>query len=157
LGIVREDGWMGLWRGLGPALILTSNPAITFGMFERVKRSWLGWKRRRGEIEQLTAMEVFYLGLLCKTLATVVTYPYIMAKVRMQWRPADYDQNEQVRYKSAMDVLIKVLKSDGVGGVYKGLSAQISKAVLTQALLFVIKDQIVLATYVLLQAINVKD
>lgn len=33
--ILREDGVTGLWRGLKPSLVLTVNPAITYGVFER--------------------------------------------------------------------------------------------------------------------------
>ena len=33
--ILEEDGPSGLWRGLRPGLVLTVNPAITYGAFER--------------------------------------------------------------------------------------------------------------------------
>jgi hypothetical protein len=35
--IIDEDGIAGLWTGLKPGLVLTVNPAITYGVFERVK------------------------------------------------------------------------------------------------------------------------
>lgn len=35
--IVEEDGVTGLWLGLKPGLVLTVNPAITYGLFEYVK------------------------------------------------------------------------------------------------------------------------
>ncbi len=35
--ILKQDGVTGLWRGLKPSLVLTVNPAITYGVFERVK------------------------------------------------------------------------------------------------------------------------
>ena len=151
--IIQQDGGGGLWRGLVPALVLTSNPAITYGLFERLKRAWL--TRRHHLPASLSPLETFLLGVLCKTLATVLTYPYIMAKVRMQWRAVDYDTNERVRYRNARDVLMKVLKAEGVSGWYRGMGAQISKAVLTQALLFVIKDQIVWVTYWMLMRARV--
>jgi adenine nucleotide transporter 17 len=59
------------------------------------------------------------LGIMSKTIATVVTYPYIMAKVRMQWKAADYEINDRVRYKSAMDVLYRVLQEHGWTGLYQ--------------------------------------
>jgi hypothetical protein len=39
--IVREEGLPGLWKGLRASLVLCSNPAITYGMFERVKAIFL--------------------------------------------------------------------------------------------------------------------
>jgi hypothetical protein len=35
--IMRTEGLAGLWRGIGPSLILSFNPAITFLVFERLK------------------------------------------------------------------------------------------------------------------------
>lgn len=33
--IMRQDGITGFWRGLKPSLVLTVNPAITYGVYER--------------------------------------------------------------------------------------------------------------------------
>ncbi|CAG8586960.1 795_t:CDS:2 [Ambispora leptoticha] len=105
--IISEDGVTGLWRGLKPSLILCVNPAITYGAFERAKAAIL--KKQGGE--DLSPASAFWLGAFSKTLATVVTYPYIMAKVRLQWRPPK-----------------------------RGMQAQITKAVLSQAILFYAKE-----------------
>jgi hypothetical protein len=115
--ILREDGWQGLWRGLKPALVLTINPAITYGVFERLKTVLL--RSKPATAKRLSSMEIFMLGLICKTLATIITYPYIMAKVRLQWKAIDYEINEKVRYKSAVDVLRRVWQLDGFPGIYK--------------------------------------
>lgn len=112
--IIKEDGWTGLWRGLKPSLVLCVNPAITYGLFERMK-SALYQDTGTHPSPYLT----FLLGLISKTVATVVTYPYIMAKVRMQWKPADYEMNKHVQYKSAVEVLHRVYRSDGFSGLYK--------------------------------------
>ncbi|KAL7417271.1 mitochondrial carrier domain-containing protein [Mrakia frigida] len=78
--ILDEDGPSGLWRGLRPGLVLTVNPAITFGGFERIK----GLVLKRTGKDKLSPGMAFLVGAASKTLATVVTYPYIMAKVRLQ-------------------------------------------------------------------------
>ena len=41
--ILKAEGIAGLWRGIGPSLILSFNPAITFLVFEKLK----GSRRRR--------------------------------------------------------------------------------------------------------------
>ncbi|CAG8580270.1 3973_t:CDS:2 [Cetraspora pellucida] len=139
--ITSEDGITGLWKGLGPSLVLCVNPAITYGAFERFKDIML--KRNFS----LTPGLIFWLGALSKTIATVVTYPYIMAKVRLQWKPPkkkvaingveddDVEDEEdkqvfddvdgqnrkanRVKNKSAIDILINILKTDGFLGWYK--------------------------------------
>ncbi|KAI9271921.1 mitochondrial carrier domain-containing protein [Phascolomyces articulosus] len=133
--IMAEEGIAGLWKGIRPSLILCVNPAITYGSFEKMKQFVLETLQM-----QMTPGVNFIVGAISKTLATIVTYPYIMAKVRLQWKPSKDIQDKVDPYKSAGDVLARVLKQDGFFGWYKGMSTQISKAVLSQALLFMMKD-----------------
>lgn len=75
--IIAEDGVTGLWTGLKPGLVLTANPAITYGVFERVKGIMIAAQVAAGAEGRLTPGRSFLIGVLSKTLATVVTYPYI--------------------------------------------------------------------------------
>jgi len=149
--IIAKDGVGGLWLGIKASLVLTVNPAITYGMFERVK-SLVLFNEPAGT--KLSPGKSFVVGALSKSLATVVTYPYIMAKVRVQASGGSEQEDEQnaaekglapskrePKYKGALDVLTKVLKREGFLGWYQGMGAQITKAVLSQALLFMSKDQ----------------
>ncbi|KAJ3332135.1 ADP/ATP carrier protein [Blyttiomyces sp. JEL0837] len=172
LKIARTEGIHKLWSGLPASLVLTINPAITYGLFERVKGLLLRYKLRLGQKAVLTTIETFWVGAFTKALATVVTYPYIMAKVRLQWKPPakiatkspKYRNNgkeqtivedfDSVHYKNALDVLIKVLKTEGVVGWYRGMNAQLLKAVLCQGILFVTKDYFTRATLKSFQALE---
>ena len=40
--VVKLKGWTGLWDGLGPTLLLTTNPAITYSCFDFMKRGLIG-------------------------------------------------------------------------------------------------------------------
>ncbi|KII85088.1 hypothetical protein PLICRDRAFT_57021 [Plicaturopsis crispa FD-325 SS-3] len=155
--IIREEGVTGLWLGIKPGLVLTVNPAITYGMYERVKSIILLAKTKAGSNDKLTPGLSFVVGALSKTLATIVTYPYIMAKVRIQARSADAEEavvehheiphhnqphhTDKFKHVGALDILARVWKRDGFVGWYQGMGAQITKAVLSQALLFMSKDQ----------------
>ena len=78
--IIHEDGITDLWRGLKPSLILVINPAITYGLFERFKEGMypgMAW---------LIPGQSFFVGAASMTVATIITYPYIMVKVRMQFK-----------------------------------------------------------------------
>lgn len=121
--ILADDGPTGLWRGLKPSLVLTVNPAITYGMFERLKTLAL----REGEA--VGPGKAFALGAASKTLATVVTYPYIMAKTRLQAKYEEVDgEGEKAggarvkrkeRYDGAVDCLRQVYKDQGLVGWYQ--------------------------------------
>ncbi len=62
----------------------------------------------------------------------MVTFPYILSKVRLQ--------AQNTPYKGAVDCLKQIAKEKGLAGWYQGMQAQITKAVLAQALLFYFRD-----------------
>ncbi|KAF9478847.1 mitochondrial carrier [Pholiota conissans] len=152
--IVEEEGVTGLWLGLKPGLVLTVNPAITYGAFERVKSLVL--IARGTASTKMGPWLSFVIGALSKTLATIVTYPYIMAKVRIQARSADVEEalehreelpkshefhHKHSKHVGALDILARVWRQQGFTGWYQGMEAQITKAVISQALLFMSKEQ----------------
>jgi adenine nucleotide transporter 17 len=67
--IIEEEGVTGLWLGIKPGLALTVNPAITYGVYERVKSLLL---LANGSNPKLTPWVSFLVGALSKTLATIV-------------------------------------------------------------------------------------
>jgi hypothetical protein len=68
--IIDEEGVTGLWLGLKPGLVLTVNPAITYGVFERVKSLVL--LAPNSNSAKMSPGLNFLVGALSKTLATVV-------------------------------------------------------------------------------------
>lgn len=107
----------------------------------------------------MTAFDTFLLGVICKTLATLVTYPYILAKTRLQSQSLSVKGGKSDKLTgvkgSAWRLLAEVLSREGVVGLFRGIEAQIVKAVLSQALLFVIKDSVMDYTLRLVAAVPV--
>ena len=66
------------WRGLGPSLVLCTNPALQYGIYEQLKGTVLrAWAKRgppgrvAGEI--LNPLPAFVIGAISKSIATVAT------------------------------------------------------------------------------------
>lgn len=133
--IFKDDGISGFWRGFKASLLLTLNPAITYGLYERFEKL---------KPTKLTPEEVFFLGILTKSLATVVTYPYILAKSILQ------GSNSTL---TIHDCLAVEIQRNGIASLYRGLMVQLSKSASTQAILFVIKDYLE-KLYAAMQHIN---
>ncbi|THH29391.1 hypothetical protein EUX98_g4801 [Antrodiella citrinella] len=144
--ILRKDGIAAFWRGIGPALVLVINPIIQYTIFEQLKNLLV--KRRLVKIREmgpavqvasavLSDWDYFLLGALSKLIATSSTYPYIVIKSRLQ-----AGQAHALRYKSAMDGLLTIVKEEGVEGLYKGVGNKLTQSVLTAAILFVSQKRI---------------
>ena len=75
--IIEEEGYSGLWLGIKPGLVLTVNPAITYGVYERVKNMVLAAREKASEgvvgNQKLGPWMTFVAGALSKSLATVVS------------------------------------------------------------------------------------
>jgi len=132
--ITQEGGILALWKGLVPALILVSNPAIQYMSFERMKVLLESKKTSK----DLQSWHFFILGALAKLIATVLTYPYIVVKSRLQMRQVE---DEFGHYDNTMDVIKKIIKYEGIIGFYKGMSSKIVQSVFTAAFLFAIQDK----------------
>lgn len=63
-----------------------------------------------------------------RTVATSLTYPYIVVKSRLQAKSAEYS--------SSWAGLQAIIAREGVAGLYKGISAKLVQSVLTAAILF---------------------
>lgn len=138
--IYQQEGLSTFFAGLLPSFILTSNPAIQFLVFDRLKSLLLGiLARRQTPRYVISALESFVIGAVAKIIATIITYPYIMAKVRLQFKdPLDATRPQ---YTGTMHVIRSILQSQGLLGLYTGLRAQMLKSVLGAALMFMMKEK----------------
>ncbi|POY76174.1 hypothetical protein BMF94_0897 [Rhodotorula taiwanensis] len=156
LDILSTDGPAAFFHGLGPALILVSNPILQFTLFEQLKnfivrRRAMRLTKGNATMPPLTDLDFFLLGAVTKLFATSVTYPsengaeqaaqYLTVKARMQAGNA-----EGKSYSSAFDGLRKIIAQEGARGLYKGIGPKLTQSVATAALLFLAKEKIYIAT-----------
>ncbi|CAO3600409.1 unnamed protein product [Absidia cylindrospora] len=154
--IYREKSITGFWTGYRASIVLVSNPSITYFVFEKLKAMYL----RANNKTTLTSLQIFLFSALAKSVATMITYPFIFLRANMvggsSGKPRNNDdiktteEDEQKQPKSTgMLVLLKqVIEKEGVSGLYKGMKAQITKGFFNSGILFMIKDYV--ATYLTL-------
>lgn len=127
LSLVKDEGFMSLFAGVLPALVLVINPILQYTFFEQFKN--VLEKRKK-----VGPKDAFYLGALGKLLATTITYPYITVKSRAHVATKEHPA------EGMMKSLRKIVKDEGYAGLYKGLVPKVSQSVLTAAFLFAFKD-----------------
>ena len=129
-----QDSSLNLWKGLTPSLLLCSNPAINYTVFDIVKSRILD--QRHSTKLNLSMMDAFLLGLLAKFVATITTYPLIRAKVMLMVTDE----------KSMLACLCRSYKEEGVHGLYKGCDWQLLHTILKSALMMMVKEKIEAST-----------
>ncbi len=108
--IVREEGFLRLFAGVLPALVLVINPILQYTIFEQLKQALE--KRRK-----VTATDSFLMGALGKLAATSITYPYITVKSRA------HVASGQGSKEGMTASLKRIVREEGVGGLYGGKCA----------------------------------
>lgn len=141
--LYNEAGLAGFWKGVLPTLIMVSNPAIQFMLYESLVK-WLTRKRTKTKygLKPMAAVEVFTLGAIAKLGATVVTYPLLVVKSRLQAKQVSRGEMG-VQYAGTLDVILKMVRYEGLLSFYKGMSTKIVQSVVAAAVLFMIKEELV--------------
>lgn len=125
--IVRTDGFTGLYRGLVPALCLTAHGVVQFTVYEALKEATPGADGTR----------LFTFGLMSKVLAAILTYPYQVAKARLQQRFAGVPE-----YNGLFDCAKKIYHREGTRGFYKGFVANLLRVAPQSAVTLVIYETV---------------
>ncbi|KAI9657121.1 MAG: hypothetical protein M1821_003287 [Bathelium mastoideum] len=127
MAIIKDEGFMQLFAGVLPALVLVINPILQYTIFEQLKN--VLEKRRR-----VTPKDSFYLGAFGKLMATSITYPYITVKSRMHVATKDAPKEDM------FSSFRRILKEEGWSGLYGGIGPKVTQSVITAAFLFAFKD-----------------
>ncbi|XP_022239654.1 peroxisomal membrane protein PMP34-like isoform X2 [Limulus polyphemus] len=141
LKICKEEGVGELWSGTLPSLMLIINPAVQFMVYEGLKREFL----HSQDTKNLSSTTIFLIGAIAKSISTVLTYPLQIVQSKLRYG------SSTMRQQSFFQLLMSIVRSKGIRGVYKGLEAKLFQTVLTAALMFVCYEKIAVFVFYLLK------
>lgn len=121
--IVRTEGWRGLFRGLGPSLAgVVPATAIKFHVYGNSKTFWGSILAKSPEENSVA---VHSLAAMTAGIATgTATNPIWVVKTRLQLDAREGGASgRERRYLNSWDCTKKILRHEGVRGLYTGLSA----------------------------------
>ncbi|XP_035233875.1 peroxisomal membrane protein PMP34-like, partial [Stegodyphus dumicola] len=130
--ISATEGWTSLWSSMVPSLILVTNPAIQFTVYESLKTEF---PKLIGQ-QELNALSFFFLGALAKAVSTVITYPLQVIQMKLRYG------SETIKKLTMLQIFSYIIRTNGVKGLYKGLEAKLLQTVLTAALMFLCYEKI---------------
>ncbi|KAG0571231.1 hypothetical protein M758_6G213100 [Ceratodon purpureus] len=146
--ILREEGLRGLYKGLGPGLILVSHGALQFMAYEEGRKFLVSHRTRQAaglsEVvasgEQLiTSQDFAILGASSKLFAVMTTYPYQVVRARLQQRPSEDGVS---RYVNTWHTFKATLRYEGFRGLYKGIVPNLLRVVPSSSLTFLVYESV---------------
>jgi len=138
--IVREEGILGLYKGVVPALFLTSHGAIQFAVYEWLK-TMATLVQKRELNDQQPAWVSIMIGGSAKIVASTITYPYQVIKSRLQQREVSLSPTS-ARYQGMLDCIIKTYRQEGPLGFFRGVVPNALKVAPSAALTFVVYEEV---------------
>jgi len=135
LRMVREEGVMSLYRGIGPSLLLVSHGSLQFLTYEHIKDSLAamrfssqhtGAAGSRSSLlstahTNLSISDLTIAATASKMVATLATYPYQVLRACMQQRSVI--GSSKIGYETLEETVMHLWRADGFYGFYRGVIA----------------------------------
>ncbi|KXS17666.1 solute carrier family 25, member 32b [Gonapodya prolifera JEL478] len=111
--ILRSEGWRGLYRGVGPNLLGSSMSWGLYFYWYEISKTWI-----QSESGTQLGTSDYLLASTAAGLATqFLTNPIWVVKTRMVTQRA----TDATRYRSIIDAVWRMYRSEGFGAFYKGM------------------------------------
>ncbi|KAK2844571.1 hypothetical protein Q5P01_011230 [Channa striata] len=113
---VQNEGWLSLWRGLGPTLLRD----VPFSAF---------WLCVRSNIREPTFAITFVSGAVSGSIASIVTLPFDVVKTRRQVELGELQAKNMTRQvsSSTLSVMSRIVAQDGIVGLFAGFLPRLIK------------------------------
>lgn len=150
--IRREKGLAGLWSGYSASLVLTLNPSTTFFLQQMLKRALVA----REDWDDPGKGVTFLLAAVSKVAATSVTYPFQIAKARVQVSAAPEKRDRSAEEKTGQNkvangvrnmardtifsTVFRIAKTEGVRALYDGIGGELLKGFFNHGTTMLSKD-----------------
>jgi len=133
--IYQTEGFLGLYRGLVPTVMgIAPYVGVNFATFDLLKRHFLP----TAEHPYFDVVN-FSLGAAAGATAAAVTYPTDVIRRRMQLQ--GFKGFDLPRYTGTWDCITTIARTEGVGGLYKGMIPCFLKVVPSMAIAFMIYER----------------
>eukprot|EP00301_Raphidiophrys_heterophryoidea_P020866 c5453_g1_i2.p1 GENE.c5453_g1_i2~~c5453_g1_i2.p1 ORF type:complete len:311 (-),score=70.55 c5453_g1_i2:108-1040(-) len=140
--IVKEEGFRGLYRGVVPALLLTSHGAVQFMVYERLKKFQFSADVRGDKPILVRGLEILSIGGISKLVAACVTYPSQVMKTRLQKRSANYQGKTE--FGRLVSCIRETYVNEGIRGFFKGCWANALRVAPSAAITFWCYEEVLL-------------
>lgn len=127
--IIREEGFKGLYKGMTASYLGVIEGTMQWIMYERMKKSMPD--ARYGDL--------FVAAAASKFIAAVIAYPHEVIRTRLRETSTVVREGKSIqvrKYTGLLQATKLVLKEEGLGALYGGMTAHLMKVVPNSAIMF---------------------
>ncbi|CEP62130.1 flavin adenine dinucleotide transporter FLX1 LALA0_S04e08526g [Lachancea lanzarotensis] len=135
--IYQKEGLTGFWRGLVPSIFGVAQGAIYFSAYDSLKHRYFA-SRNIKEEQKLGNFENILLTSMSKMVSVSAVYPLQLLKSNLQSFEA---VGNEASYK-LWALVGSIYTKDGVKGLYKGLAANLVRAIPSTCITFCIYENL---------------
>jgi adenine nucleotide transporter 17 len=135
------------YKGISAYVLLCLKPSLQYTVYEQVKQMIVAHRYEKS----LSAPEAFLLGMLARTIATVLVLPCLRAKVVMQTRKecsaannnnsSSESTGENAKEETMMQLLLRLARTNPAA-LYQGIVPELTRGVFSAALMLMLKERI---------------
>lgn len=140
--ILSQEGPAGLYRGFSASLWGTSEAAIHFVLYERLKKLQLAHMEEHassGKRAELTPFQYTATAAVSKFIASVATYPHERVRVLMREIPK---AGAKPKYRFMVQSLRLIAREEGWQALYRGMGCHLARTVPNTAIMFLSYEMI---------------
>ncbi|GMH59797.1 hypothetical protein TrLO_g3446 [Triparma laevis f. longispina] len=141
--IIKNEGFLALYKGVVPALALVSHGVVQFSVYENLKKAFPSYASKKKSTDKnlpptlrlIDSIGYLSFGACSKIIASTITYPVQVVKSRLQQRQdhafeivrtkegiMEGGELKKVRrnYSSVLGTVKSIYRGEGVTGFFKG-------------------------------------
>ncbi|CAM6090146.1 unnamed protein product [Calypogeia fissa] len=127
MNIVKEEGIVGLYRGLSPAVLRhTFYTSIRIVTYEQLRDGL----HKGDDQHDISAARKALIGGASGMFGQMIASPADLVKVRMQSDGRLIRMGQAPRYTGVVDAFTKIVKAEGVTGLWRGVGPNVQRAFL---------------------------
>lgn len=131
--VIQREGFLALFKGLGPSMLGIFHVIIQFPLYERIKLTFKSHPE-----DPNTPGQIFLASTASKICASTATYPHEVIRTRLQLQ-----RGNGGRYRGVWQTIRTIWVEEGCRGFYGGLQINIMRVVPAGAITFVTYEMIV--------------
>lgn len=137
--LLGEEGVRGLFKGLIPSLFGVSQGAIYFMLYDTLKHRYSSlrhYKSGNEKNQHMKTSETLVISSVSKLISVIAVYPFQLLKSNLQSFQASKENY------TIMKLIKSIYEAEGTFGLYKGLSANLFRAIPSTCITFCIYENL---------------